>query len=184
MQPLFENRKGLITGVFNKQSIAWAIAERIMGEGGTCGFSYMPDKPDDERKKNLGRITKLIEGNTRAIFAHPMDVTNDEHIAEMMRVVRDKPDYYCLETRFSVMGRGPLMFGAARKGKRYVSYHLVPLYMNQPLQNKVSAELKRRKQGKACFNFAKPDQTLFAELAKLTRLGFDCFKKLAKDSPS
>jgi hypothetical protein len=106
------------------------------------------------------------------------------YAAKDMRVVHDKPDYYCLETRFSVMGRGPLMFGAARKGKRYVSYHLVPLYMNQPLQNKVSPELKRRKQGKACFNFAKADQTLFAELDKLTRLGFDCFKKLAKDSSS
>ena len=56
-------KKGLITGVFNKQSIAWAIAERIMDEGGECGFSYMPDKPDDERQKNLGRIQKLTEGN-------------------------------------------------------------------------------------------------------------------------
>ncbi len=63
MEPLFANKRGLITGVFNKQSIAWAIAEQILDEGGTCGFSYMPDKPDDERKKNLGRVTKLTEGN-------------------------------------------------------------------------------------------------------------------------
>ena len=56
---LFAGKKGLITGVFNKQSIAWAIADLVMAEGGECGFSYMPDKPDDERKKNLGRITKL-----------------------------------------------------------------------------------------------------------------------------
>jgi enoyl-[acyl-carrier protein] reductase I len=90
MQPLFENKKGLITGVFNKQSIAWAIAERILEEGGTCGFSYMPDKPDDERKKNLGRVTKLTEGNPRVAFLQPMDVTNDEHVAELMRVAKDK----------------------------------------------------------------------------------------------
>ncbi|HVT27473.1 MAG TPA: enoyl-ACP reductase [Lacipirellulaceae bacterium] len=90
MQPLFENKKGLITGVFNKQSIAWAIAERVMDEGGTCGFSYMPDKPDDERQKNLGRVTKLTEGNPRVAFLHPMDVTNDEQIAELMTVARDK----------------------------------------------------------------------------------------------
>jgi enoyl-[acyl-carrier protein] reductase I len=81
---LFTGKKGLITGVFNKQSIAWAIAERIMGEGGVCGFSYMPDKPDDERKKNLGRITKLIEGVANAKFVQPMDVTNDEQIAVVM----------------------------------------------------------------------------------------------------
>jgi enoyl-[acyl-carrier protein] reductase I len=90
MQPLFENKKGLITGVFNKQSIAWAIAERILEEGGTCGFSYMPDKPDDERKKNLGRVTKLTEGNPRAAFLHPMDVTKDEQIAELMSAAHSK----------------------------------------------------------------------------------------------
>ena len=26
MEPIFVNKRGLITGVFNKQSIAWAIA--------------------------------------------------------------------------------------------------------------------------------------------------------------
>lgn len=90
MASLFENKKGLITGVFNKQSIAWAISEQILAGGGTCGFSYMPDKPDDERKKNLGRITKLIEGNPQAAFVQPMDVTNDEHIAELMKVSKEK----------------------------------------------------------------------------------------------
>jgi enoyl-[acyl-carrier protein] reductase I len=90
MDPLFGNKRGLVTGVFNKQSIAWAIAERIMEEGGTCGFSYMPDKPDDERKKNLGRVAKLTEGNPRAAFLQPMDVTNDEQIAELMNVAKAK----------------------------------------------------------------------------------------------
>jgi enoyl-[acyl-carrier protein] reductase I len=90
MEPLFANKRGLITGVFNKQSIAWAIADRIMEEGGTCGFSYMPDKPDDERKKNLGRVTKLTDGNPRAEFLQPMDVTNDEQIAQLMGVAREK----------------------------------------------------------------------------------------------
>jgi enoyl-[acyl-carrier protein] reductase I len=90
MQSLFANKRGLITGVFNKQSIAWAIAELVMAEGGTCGFSYMPDKPDDERKKNLGRVSKLTEGNPRAAFLHPMDVTNDEQIAELMSVTAGK----------------------------------------------------------------------------------------------
>ena len=90
MERLFENKRGLITGVFNKQSIAWAIAEQILNGGGVCGFSYMPDKPDDERKKNLGRITKLVEGNPQCAFVQPMDVTNDEHIAELMKVSKEK----------------------------------------------------------------------------------------------
>ncbi len=90
MKPIFADKRGLITGVFNKQSIAWAIAEKVLEEGGTCGFSYMPDKPDDERKKNLGRITKLIEGNANCAFAQPMDVTNDEHIAALMDASKEK----------------------------------------------------------------------------------------------
>jgi enoyl-[acyl-carrier protein] reductase I len=90
MEPLFANKRGLVTGVFNKQSIAWAIAERILEEGGACGFSYMPDKPEDERKKNLGRVTKLTEGNPQCSFLQPMDVTNDEHIAALMDVAREK----------------------------------------------------------------------------------------------
>jgi enoyl-[acyl-carrier protein] reductase I len=90
MNSIFADKRGLITGVFNKQSIAWAIAEQILNEGGMCGFSYMPDKPDDERKKNLGRVTKLTEGNPNVAFLQPMDVTNDEHVAELMKVARDK----------------------------------------------------------------------------------------------
>ncbi|MGL4515036.1 MAG: enoyl-ACP reductase FabI [Lacipirellulaceae bacterium] len=84
MAGLFEGKRGLITGVFNKQSIAWAIAERVMEEGGDCAFTYMPDKADDERQKNLGRVSKLTEGNPRARFLHPMDATNDDHIAAVM----------------------------------------------------------------------------------------------------
>lgn len=89
MPGLFADKRGLITGVFNKQSIAWAIAEQILAGGGQCGFSYMPDKPDDERKKNLGRVSKLTEGNPQVKFLQPMDVTNDQHIAELMNVAKD-----------------------------------------------------------------------------------------------
>jgi enoyl-[acyl-carrier protein] reductase I len=90
MEPLFASKRGLITGVFNKQSIAWAIAEKILEQGGTCGFSYMPDKPDDERKKNLSRVMKLTDGNPNCVFLQPMDVTNDEHISALMNVAREK----------------------------------------------------------------------------------------------
>ncbi|MEQ8211200.1 MAG: enoyl-ACP reductase [Lacipirellulaceae bacterium] len=87
---MFDGKKGLITGVFNKQSIAWAIAERAMNEGAECGFSYMPDKPDDERKKNLGRITKLTDGNSQAKFVHPMDVTDDTQIAAVVEKAKSE----------------------------------------------------------------------------------------------
>jgi len=100
--------------------------------------------------------------------------------AETMRVVHDTPDYYYLDTTFPVYRGKPAMFAMVKRGKGYVSYHLLPLYMNPSLNSRVSAELKKRKQGKACFNFSKPDPKLFAELAELTRLGLDSFKKFAK----
>ena len=87
---LFDGKKGLITGVFNKQSIAWAIAERVMDEGADCGFSYMPDKPGDTRKKNLNRLTKLTDGNRHVMFLQPMDVTNDEQIQAVIGRCREE----------------------------------------------------------------------------------------------
>lgn len=63
----------------------------------------------------------------------------------------------------------PLFFASVRIGKAYVSFHLLALYMNPALNKGVSPELKKRKQGKACFNFkAPPDRALLAELKRLT----------------
>ena len=41
---LFDGKKGLILGVANDHSIAWAIAEFVMGEGAVCGFTHLPDR--------------------------------------------------------------------------------------------------------------------------------------------
>lgn len=100
--------------------------------------------------------------------------------AGTMRVVHDTPDYYYLDTTFPVYRGKPAMFAMVKRGKGYVSYHLLPLYMNPGLNSRISAELNKRKQGKACFNFSKPDPKLFAELAELTRLGLDSFKKFSQ----
>jgi hypothetical protein len=64
-------------------------------------------------------------------------------------------------------------FGATRVGKRYVSYYLMPIYVKPDLLDDVSPELKKRMQGKSCFNFAKVDETLLAELEDLTKRGYE-----------
>jgi hypothetical protein len=62
----------------------------------------------------------------------------------------------------------PMWFGEVRIGKAYVSLHLLPLYMSPPLLKQVSPSLKKRMQGKACFNFkAAPSPELLAELKQL-----------------
>jgi enoyl-[acyl-carrier protein] reductase I len=82
---LFEGKKGLILGVANDRSIAWAIAKEIMDQGGTCGFSHLPDRPDDEKKKNRLRVSKCIEGYaSQTAFLHPLDVQDDSQIKHFM----------------------------------------------------------------------------------------------------
>jgi hypothetical protein len=57
---------------------------------------------------------------------------------------------------------------ATRLGKRYVSFYLMAVYGDPALDASISPELRRRKQGKSCFNFTQIDEPLFAELADLT----------------
>ena len=67
-------------------------------------------------------------------------------------------------------------FGAARIGKNYVSYHLMPVYACPDLMEGMSPALKKRMQGKSCFNFTHVDDLLFQELAELTKRGYERFK--------
>jgi hypothetical protein len=62
----------------------------------------------------------------------------------------------------------PMWFGGVRIGKAYVSYHLMPLYTHPALMAQVSPALKKRMQGKSCFNFKTGDPVLFEELEALT----------------
>ena len=63
-----------------------------------------------------------------------------------------------------------------RVGKSYVSYYLMPVYGIPALLDGISPELRRRMQGKACFNFTRVDEPLFDELAALTATGIDLFR--------
>ncbi len=88
---MFAGKKGLILGVANDRSIAWAIAEVIMKNGGVCGFSHLPDKPDDERRKNRTRVAKCIEPyGASAKFLEPLDVQKDSEIAAIMAKAKEE----------------------------------------------------------------------------------------------
>ena len=86
---MFEGKKGLILGVANDRSIAWAIAKQIIDEGGQCGFTHLPDRPDDEKQKNRRRVEKAL-GDYKAEFLVPLDVRNDDNIAEVMNTAKEK----------------------------------------------------------------------------------------------
>jgi hypothetical protein len=90
-------------------------------------------------------------------------------------VGHDTPNYYLLNTRYIMKNKQPLGFGGVRKGKAYVSFHLMFVYACPDLLQQMSPELKKRMQGKSCFNFKTVDEKLFKELAKLTKAGAEKF---------
>lgn len=90
-------------------------------------------------------------------------------------VQADSENNYCLITKHIMKNKQPLWFAGVRKGKAYVSYHLIPIYACPELAKGMSAELKKRMQGKTCFNFKRVDEKLFKELGQLTKSGLQNF---------
>jgi hypothetical protein len=90
-------------------------------------------------------------------------------------VVHDTAKDYYLDTSYVMKNKHRLFFAAVRTGKAYVSFHLMPVYACPDLLEALSPELKKRMQGKSCFNFKTVDEKQSRELSKLTRAGFKKF---------
>ena len=63
-------------------------------------------------------------------------------------------------------------FGGVNTTKKYVSYYLMPVYSFPDLLEGMSPELKKRMQGKSCWNFRVVDEMLLAELAAMTKKAY------------
>ena len=77
---LLEGKKGLVLGIANNFSIAWAITEKLHQQGAEMAFTHLPD---GERPKNEKKVRKLVDP-LPAKFVMPCDVTNDDDIAAVM----------------------------------------------------------------------------------------------------
>ena|SRR2546423_2796498 len=97
-----------------------------------------------------------------------------EPYAPKLVVVSDTGSNYYLDTAHVMKNKKPLFFGSVRIGKAYVSYYLMALYLYPDLLDNVSPELKKRMQGKSCFNFKTLDKELLKELARVTK---QCFAR-------
>lgn len=81
---LFDGKKGLVFGIANDHSIAWAITQQLHAEGAEMGFTHLPDR-DPERPRMERRLRKLVEPlDTKMIEA--CDVTNDEQLDHVFDV--------------------------------------------------------------------------------------------------
>lgn len=78
---------------------------------------------------------------------------------------------YCLYTRKAIYQGKPLYFAGASIKKNYVSFYLMTVYGSPEERAKISPALKKRMQGKACFNFTSVESELMSELAALVKSG-------------
>jgi len=103
-----------------------------------------------------------------------------EPYAAKLVLVHDTDTQYYLDTKHVMpANKLPLFFAAVSIRKSYVSFYLMPVYVCPELSESISPGLKKRMQGKSCFNFKSADENLFADLAKLTAAGFRKFQNAA-----
>ena len=126
------------------------------------------------RKKPSAAPKKAVKPDLTAVFTALRQLLDP--FRRELAVQTDKPDNYHTEIP-TILHRGkPLYFAGVRVGKNYVSFHLLPVYGCPELLRGMSPALKKRMQGKACFNFTAVDRDCFAELGRLTAAGLKKFK--------
>ena len=91
-----------------------------------------------------------------------------KHTADMS-IRTDELGHLYVELPPAAPGGKPRFFGAVQTKRAYVSYHLMPVYEDPMLLDGIGDALRRRMQGKSCFNFTEADPQLVRELDTLTR---------------
>ena len=96
-----------------------------------------------------------------------------EPYAPEMHVSADDAKGYSLDLAPPEERNPTTWFGGVMRWKHYVSFYLMPVYVDPGLLKNASPELRKRMQGKSCFNFSKVDEPLMSELETLTRAGYE-----------
>lgn len=80
---LLDGKLGIVFGVANKRSIAWAIAQAWAREGAQLAFTYQGQRV----KENVEDLATAFGADTLLLEC---DVTKDEHIANVFHTVGEK----------------------------------------------------------------------------------------------
>jgi enoyl-[acyl-carrier protein] reductase I len=80
---LLAGKIGLVVGVANKRSIAWAIAQAWHNAGATLAFTYQGER----LKENVAELAGTFGADALML---PCDVTRDEEIVRALAAVREK----------------------------------------------------------------------------------------------
>ena len=79
---MFSGKTGLVMGLANDRSIAWAMSEALYAEGAELGFTHLPS-PSGER-----RVRNLVEPRGARLIM-PCDVQRDEDISRVFDVAKE-----------------------------------------------------------------------------------------------
>jgi enoyl-[acyl-carrier protein] reductase I len=75
----FDGKRGLVTGVANKRSIAWAIARRLAEEGAQLAFTFQGERLE----KNVRELANTVDSP----LVTACDVRTDEEVARVFSEV-------------------------------------------------------------------------------------------------
>src|SRR3982074_1019233 len=77
--PLFEGRRGLIFGVANRRSIAWAIAQALAREGAQLAFTFQGER--------IEQGVRDLAATVNSPLVLPADVTQEEDLDRVFEAV-------------------------------------------------------------------------------------------------
>jgi enoyl-[acyl-carrier protein] reductase I len=80
----YEGKRGLVLGVANKRSIAWAIARRLADAGAELAFTYQGER--------IERSVRDLAGSLSSPLVTECDVRSDEDVARVFREVGEAFD--------------------------------------------------------------------------------------------
>jgi len=81
--PLLDGKLGIVFGVANRRSIAWAIAQAWACEGAKLAFTYQGER----LKENVEELAGAFGADTLIL---PCDVTRDDEIDSVFKAVAEK----------------------------------------------------------------------------------------------
>src|SRR5690242_10938200 len=77
----FEGKQGLVLGVANRRSIAWAIAKRLADEGARLAFTYQGER--------IEKSVRELAGSVSSPLVTECDVRSDDDVARVFAEVAD-----------------------------------------------------------------------------------------------
>lgn len=99
---------------------------------------------------------------------------------DALEIVRDDPDHLYLNCPGSDAKGNSQFFGAVKVSGRKHLLHFMPVYDFPELLGGVTPALKKRMQGKSCFNFHYLEPAMVAELEELIAQGVARYRSIGK----